>query len=142
MENNNISDYDILGRKILIVEPNDLNFYSFERLFIHTGFKLFRVQSCKEAVKMSAKPFDLVFINILLPESMMAAKKIKSLKPYLPVLAFSNFFSEEDKQKCMEIGFDGYLSEPMDNVTLLFEIVRFMRNRFKKTTKMKIQPVY
>jgi CheY-like chemotaxis protein len=49
-------------------------------------------------------------------------KEIKKLRPSLPVIALSAFAMESDKTRALGLGFDAYLTKPLDR-KLLFQLI-------------------
>ena len=71
----------------------------------------------KEAVDIIEKEsFDIIFMDIKMPilDGYEATKQIKQIKPEIPVIAQTAYAHEEDYNKAIEIGFDGYLTKPID----------------------------
>jgi CheY-like chemotaxis protein len=132
MKDNLNINLNIEGRKILIVEHNDRNYYSLERLFNHTGIKYLRVQSIKEAIRAALKGFDLVLMNVLVTDSFFAVKEMKRLKPELPVIVHSTVNIEEDNQKWIEAGCSELLLEPFQKEYILSKIKKCLRIETRK----------
>ena len=55
---------------------------------------------------------------------MRATVKIKANKEYsnIPIIAVTSFARDEDKEQCLNIGFDDYLAKPYDINELLLKI--------------------
>ena len=51
-----------------------------------------------------------------------AMKKMKKRRPNIPIIALTAFAMESDRREALEIGFDAYLTKPIDK-KLLFEII-------------------
>ena len=51
-----------------------------------------------------------------------AMKEIKKLRPSLPVIALSAFAMESDKARALGLGFDAYLTKPLDR-KLMFQLI-------------------
>lgn len=51
-----------------------------------------------------------------------AMREIKKLRPNLPIIALSAFAMESDKATALELGFDAYLTKPL-NRKLLFQLI-------------------
>jgi CheY-like chemotaxis protein len=65
-----------------------------------------------------------VLMDIKMPvmDGNEAMKEIKKLRPSLPIIALSAFAMESDKAKAMGLGFDAYLTKPLDR-KLLFQLI-------------------
>jgi CheY-like chemotaxis protein len=132
MKKNLDIDFNIVGKKILMVEHNDRNYYLSERIFSHTGIKYFRVQRSLEALRMTLKAFDLVLMNLLSADCFFVAQKIKILKPDLPVIVHSSSFIEEDKQKFIDAGCNGFLFDPLQKESTISEIKKCLTTKSRK----------
>ncbi len=134
MENILFNQEIIKGRKVLVVEHDDRNYFLIERIFAHSGLKLLRARYRKEAIHMCAKCYDIVFINIDIPylDVINTAIEIKVSQPELPVIAYTSFYSEEKKKKYLDAGCDRYICKPLQRESLLNEITECLRKKNKK----------
>lgn len=80
--------------------------------------KVIRAKNGQEAVAICAENpnISLVFMDIRMPvlNGFEAYKKIKALKPELPVIAQTAYSSFEDKEKIMQLGFVDCITKPLD----------------------------
>ena len=67
---------------------------------------------------------QLVLMDIKMPvmDGNEAMKEIKKLRPSLPVIALSAFAMESDKARALGLGFDAYLTKPLDR-KLMFQLI-------------------
>ena len=67
---------------------------------------------------------DLVFMDIKMPilDGYKAFKKVKKIRPNLPVIAQTAFSSAEDKEKINNAGFADYITKPL-NKEKIFELL-------------------
>ncbi|WP_108869935.1 ATP-binding protein [Aquimarina aquimarini] len=110
---------------ILIVEDGDVNF-----LFLKTilqkmkGYKfvIHRAENGKVAVELCKKNehIDLVLMDIRMPimDGYAATKRIKKIRPSLPIVAQTAYSTEEDIQKALDAGCDDFVSKPIDRKLL------------------------
>lgn len=92
MESYQNSDFFFMGdTRLLIVESNDLDYFTIDKMLLHTGIKLFRAVTGKEAINMCAKNIDIMLINMVIPhiDSITISNYIKRLRPNLPIIAYS-----------------------------------------------------
>ena len=131
MENNINLNSNLTGRKVLVVEHNDLNFYSIERILSHSGLKLLRSYSGKETIRICAKCVDIVIISSDVPniDTLSLVKEIKVIQPELPVVTVASAYSDDEKNKYMDAGCEAYIFKPLQKEFLLSEIARcLMKN--------------
>ncbi len=69
----------------------------------------------------SAGDIDIVLMDIMIPnfDGISATKKIKELRPDLPVIIQTAYPSPENKNKCREAGCSGFLEKPINKDKLL-----------------------
>ena len=119
----NSDTINLMGLKILIVEDEEINAMFLEELLKPTDAQINVAKDGMEAVEYikSNPDVDLVLMDIKMPRmnGYDATRKIKQLKPSLPVIAQTAFAMEEEKRKCLDAGCDDYISKPIDR-NLLF----------------------
>jgi two-component system cell cycle response regulator DivK len=117
--------------KILVVEDDDDNRVLLAKLLDAQGYEVFEAADGGEAIEIvtSEKP-DLVLMDMGLPHvsGYDATRAIKK-KPELceiPIVALTAFAMEQDKQKVLDAGCDGYLTKPYDIFELLERIKEYL----------------
>jgi CheY-like chemotaxis protein len=113
----------------LIVEDELINYELITYFLNPIGVKIEWVQDCKDAFKFIEK-FNksdncIVLMDIKLPvmDGYEAHRKIKSIRPEIPVIAVTAYAQNSDKQKIIEEGFNGYISKPIKKQEL-YEILK------------------
>jgi len=56
-----------------------------------------------------------------------ATRKIKAIRPRLPVIATTAYALASDRDKCLAAGCDDYLSKPINKENLLLIIEKFIQ---------------
>ncbi|MDP2069842.1 MAG: PAS domain S-box protein [Lutibacter sp.] len=111
---------------ILVAEDEEYNMMYISELFSSTNFKIIEAVNGKKALELvqSHPEIQLVLMDIKMPvmDGNEAMKEIKKLRPSLPVIALSAFAMETDKANALALGFDAYLTKPLDR-KLLFELI-------------------
>jgi len=113
---------------ILVVEDNEKNLKLVRDVLIQSGFRISEARTAEDALDRVAETApDLILMDIGLPgmSGVEAVRKLKSdpATASIPVCALTAFAMEEDRERCMEAGFDGYLVKPI-TVTELPDQVR------------------
>ncbi|PKV50409.1 two-component system sensor histidine kinase EvgS [Aquimarina sp. MAR_2010_214] len=110
---------------ILIVEDGDVNFLFLKTVLLKMkGYKfvIHRAENGKEAVDICKKNdyIDLVLMDIRMPimDGYTATKRIKKLRPRLPIIAQTAYSTEDDIQKALDAGCDDFVSKPVDRKIL------------------------
>ena len=111
-----------LSRKlsILLAEDNQINAVLATALIKRAGHQVRVAVNGLEAVEaLKAEPFDLVFMDMHMPEmdGLEAAEKIRALDmdmASVPIVALTANAMASDRQKCLAAGMDDFLSKPFD----------------------------
>jgi CheY-like chemotaxis protein/nitrogen-specific signal transduction histidine kinase len=112
---------------ILLVEDDKTSLLLLQEVFSEPETKTLHARNGKEAIAMLEKypEINLVLMDIKMPlmNGFDATRKIKQMRPDLPVIAQTAFASPLDKQKSLDAGCDDYISKPILKEKLL-EIIR------------------
>lgn len=105
--------------KILIVEDNPLNLRLLCEVLEHRGHTVDVAMSVAQArERLRATPPDLLLLDIQIPggggEQLMREVKDDPCYVGLPVIAVTAVAMAGDRQRLLEVGFDGYFSKPID----------------------------
>lgn len=111
---------------ILIAEDEETNYRYLEAALAKTKANLLWVQNGKlavEAVKENPK-VDLVLMDIKMPvmDGYQATVLIKRWNNKMPVIAQTAYAMMEDKNKCLAVGCDDFISKPIDIYGLVQKI--------------------
>ena len=131
-------DCDFAGRKVLLVEDNELNTEIAQTILEELGFTVEAVTDGDEAVDTlrSRQPgaFDVVLMDIMMPRmnGLEAARLIRSTEgrpdlKTLPILAMSANAFYDDVKKSLESGMNDHLSKPIEMATLITALRRVLR---------------
>src|SRR5205807_6135356 len=116
------------GELVLIVEDNDKNMKLFRDVLQATGYSTLEATSGEEAVELarSHEP-ALVLMDVQLPgiDGVEALARLRrdELTASIPVLALTAQAMSGDRERFLDVGFDGYLAKPVD-VAQLVQVVR------------------
>ena len=117
------ADLDFRGRRILLVEDNELNSEIAVEILKEYGFLVDTAENGAEAVEKIKNSipgdYDLVLMDVQMPvmNGYEATKQIRALTdPALSgitILAMTANAFDEDRKKALECGMDGFLSKPI-----------------------------
>jgi two-component system cell cycle response regulator DivK len=116
-----------VGKKILLVEDNEVNRRLAEFLLQSQGYDVREAASAEQAfeILVSERP-DLIVMDIQLPDmdGLEATRRLKEhpLLRNIPVVAVTSFAMTGDKDRAMAAGCSGYLTKPIDKSTFIAEI--------------------
>jgi signal transduction histidine kinase len=100
---------------ILVVDDDSMNCLFIEEIFSDSNINTVQAINGKEAVDLCSEfDFDLILMDMKMPVmgGVEATKKIKALKPYIPVLAVSANVFWLDREKALKAGCDDYITKP------------------------------
>jgi len=119
---------------ILIAEDEDTNFFVLD-LFIRKSLHMEtqRAVNGLEAVEAFKSNPDIVLVlmDIKMPvlDGISATKKIKALKPDIPVIAITAYALSGDEHKLRMAGCDDYVAKPVQKKELLRKINTILENK-------------
>jgi len=126
-------DTDFQGRRVLLVEDNELNKEIAEELLYQKGFLVETAENGQEAVDavQDRQPgwFDLVLMDVQMPvmDGYEATRRIRALpdpvRAHVPIIAMTANAFDEDRQAAAEANMDGHVSKPID-IPVLLKILR------------------
>jgi len=126
---------DFTGRRLLLVEDNELNAEIAQTILEEVGFQVEIAENGKTALEMveGSEPgyYDLVLMDIQMPvmDGYQSARAIRALpKPELariPIIALTANALEEDQKKALENGMDAHVAKPIDVPVFLETLKRF-----------------
>lgn len=112
------------GRKILLVEDNELNQEIAQAILENMGFLIDTAYDGTVAVemmkKMPADTYDLILMDVQMPimNGYQATRAIRALddpvKAAIPIVAMTANAFEEDRQEAIDAGMNGYVPKPID----------------------------
>ena len=123
---------DFTGKKLLVVEDNELNLEIASTLLEEAGFEVDTAGNGKIAVEKveaaSAGRYDLILMDVQMPEmdGYEATRRIRALpdkkKAAIPIVAMTANAFEEDQKNALNVGMDGHIAKPL-NIQKLFQVL-------------------
>ena len=118
------------GRTILLAEDNDENYLYLSELLKETEVTIIRTQDGQETVDVAlmSNEIDLILLDIKLPilNGYEVAKKIKSVKKHIPIIAQTAYAMEEDKKKVLDSNCNDYIFKPIRSQDILNLISKYL----------------
>ena len=106
------------GKKILIVEDNELNMRLLNDVLEAHGYDILKTDQGEIAVELARQyQPDLILMDIQLPDisGLEATRKLKEdpATRAIPVIAVTAFAMSGDERKALDSGCDAYVSKPI-----------------------------
>lgn len=125
----NESDFEIknlvdLGKEeiILVAEDDNINYLLIEKILKPLECTVIRAKDGVEAVELCKEndEIDIVLMDIRMPNmnGYDAFKKIREFNVNIPIIAQTSYSFEEELNLIKELGFNGFLSKPLDKEKL------------------------
>lgn len=113
---------------ILIAEDEDVNFRFLDAVLQKTQAQILRARNGQEAIDLckNINQIDIVLMDIKMPivNGYDAIIDIKRYRTNLPIIAQTAFSSQEEINKCQQVGCDDYVTKPIDINLLINKINR------------------
>jgi signal transduction histidine kinase/CheY-like chemotaxis protein len=130
--------FNFSGRRILLVEDNELNSEIATEILTEAGFEIEEAKDGAVAVEMVSRSapgyYDLILMDIQMPcmNGYEATKAIRALENRdvagIPIIAMTANAFEEDRQAAFQAGMDGHLAKPMDTEKLFAALAKVFQS--------------
>lgn len=120
-----------MKKKILIVDDDPRNIFALKLTLKARGYAVETCTTAQEAFDIlgSGHHFSVVLMDMMMPgiDGYEAIRIIRNTPEItnIPVIAVTAQAMPEDRQKCMEVGADEYVSKPIDVDLLITTIEKF-----------------
>ncbi len=116
------------GKRILLVEDNEINRMVAQQVLIYYGIIVSEAQNGRIAIsEVELNPYDVVLMDIQMPEmdGIEATKFIRnSLKSTVPIIALSANALKAEIEECIKAGMNDYVTKPFEEIDLLGAIYK------------------
>ena len=126
------TDYDFTGKRVLLVEDNEINIEITRNLLKHKNFEVDVAVNGEEGIAryFEHEPgyYDVILMDIRMPvmDGLAAAKRIRGAERSdsmrVPIVAMTGNVFEEDVRKSFEAGMDAHLTKPVDIKQMYFTL--------------------
>ncbi len=134
---------DLSQYRILLAEDEVINQAVVTALLGQFGLHVTTVANGREAVEqINAEPYDLILMDLQMPDvdGFEATRQIRRLpgdRGRTPIIALTAHALARDREKCLRVGMNDFLSKPVDSRHLRTLIQRYLQPRARTDT-----PVY
>lgn len=117
---------DFSSFTILIAEDDATNFTYIIKLLAPTGANIISASDGEDALDKykNSKSIDLILMDIKMPimNGYEATAEIRKTNQSIPIIATTAYAMSGDKEKCLESGFNSYISKPIKKKEL-FDVI-------------------
>ncbi|HLQ67180.1 MAG TPA: response regulator, partial [Candidatus Limnocylindrales bacterium] len=120
-----ISDDDLVGKQVLIVDDDIRNIFALSSVLERRGMRVLTASTGTEAIELLSHTTDvsIVLMDIMMPDmdgyqTTRAIRQNQALRR-LPIVALTAKAMKGDREKCLEAGASDYLAKPVDTGQLL-----------------------
>lgn len=138
---------DYSGKKVLLVEDNELNREIATEILKSLGLKVDWAADGMEAVEImlseAGNQYDMIFMDIQMPkmDGYTATREIRTLKDMkkanVPIIAMTANAFDEDRKKAIKAGMNGHIAKPIDVDVILQNLDRIFGNNGDEGTRAK-----
>ena len=124
-----IESVDFTGKKILLVEDNELNQEIAAEILKEAGFVVDiaddGIVAVEKMTSAASDCYDLVLMDVQMPRmnGFTATREIRTLKDNkkanIPIIAMTANAFDEDKKRAIESGMNGFVAKPINIQTLM-----------------------
>ncbi len=118
--------------KILVAEDNEINAEVVKTMLEAAGYDVSIVSDGEKAINACIfEQFDLILMDLQMPvmDGLTATVKLKTkLNFNKPIIALTANAYVEDREKCKAAGMTDFLSKPIDKVSLLSMIQKYLKD--------------
>ena len=136
---------DYSGKKVLLVEDNELNREIATEILKSLGMKVDYAADGMEAVEImsseAGNQYDMIFMDIQMPkmDGYTATREIRTLKDTkkanVPIIAMTANAFDEDRKKAIKAGMNGHIAKPIDVNVILQNLDRIFGQKGDEDTR-------
>jgi CheY-like chemotaxis protein len=120
--------------RVLVVEDNVMNRALFRDVLRHRGHVVVEAQTMDEArAELAGEPPDVILLDIQIPggsgELLLQEIRRDQRLVAVPVVAVTAYAMRGDRERFLALGFDGYMSKPIDTRTFAAEVESHLREK-------------
>lgn len=125
---------DLAGHQVLLVDDDMRNLFALSKVLRGWGVQVSQAQDGPKALKLLADeaPPELILMDVMMPgmdgyATMQAIRERPELGA-VPIIALTAKAMMGDREKCLEMGANDYLSKPIDLDQLAATLTRWLRH--------------
>ena len=124
--------YDFSGKKILIVEDEEVNYLLVKDILEDTNADVSWAQVGQQAIDLvqESNNYDLILMDLKMPilDGIDTTREIRKRNQDVPIIAHTAYTMPEEQIRCKEAGCNDYISKPI----IITELFRILDNHLNK----------
>lgn len=107
----------VRGKKILLVDDSEINRLLLERILQQGGLQVQTAKNGEEGVAHAlSNEFDFLLMDVQMPimDGHEATRRLRQAGYSRPIIALTANAMKEDRARCMDSGYNDYLSKPVE----------------------------
>jgi len=126
----------IIPRTILVVEDNQDSRELVVKVLKNKGYRMIEAEDGEEAIQkaLTERP-NLILMDISIPkiDGYEVVKRLKSMEEFrdIPIVALTAHAMKGDREKFISIGFEGYISKPINIREFPEQVRNYLRGRWE-----------
>lgn len=122
---------DEVVKTVLLVEDNEDNLLVYRTILEHVGYSVIEARDGEQGLESArASHPDIILMDISIPklDGWEVTRRLKADESTrdIPVVALTAHALEEDREKALLAGCDGYLAKPVEPRRVVEEVRRFI----------------
>lgn len=119
---------DLTGTHVLLVEDSEDNLELIQHILNQAGVKVDQARNGREGLdKALATKYDLILMDLQMPimDGYEATKALREKNVITPIIALTAHAMKEERDRCLQAGFNERLTKPIDRTELLRTISEY-----------------
>lgn len=136
------------GKRILVVEDNSVNQLVATEILAAWGCQTASADNGAIAVAMvEHEHFDVILMDVQMPvmDGFAATLEIRNSEAgtlrHIPIIAMTANAMSGDRERCLQVGMDGYVAKPLEPKVLMEQLMEFLgEDKSSVTSEAKVAP--
>jgi signal transduction histidine kinase/CheY-like chemotaxis protein len=116
---------------MLVAEDEEINFNLVREILRDSEVNIIHARNGKEVLELlheKMAKIDLILMDIKMPEmnGYEAIKLIRRENPYIPIIAHTAFAMTDERERCLQLGCNDYISKPVNADELLERLGKYL----------------
>ena len=118
-------------KKVLVIEDNDDNMELITFILETNGYLTIRAETGQKGFDLAIEERpDFIILDIQLPDilgtEVLRMIRASEIADTIPVIAMTSYAMAGDREKLLAAGCDGYIEKPIDPLTVINQIKKFI----------------